>query len=602
MPEQIFLQILNMNITASYVILFILPARFVLRKVPKIFSYVLWSAALFRLICPWSFESVLSLFEIGGRTTKQLSSVALQQPAFSTQGNVISSGRALSGADLAGQTWTPSLGEVFTGLWLAGAAILLGYSLVLLVRLHRQLKGAVREKGNIYRSKYLATPFVMGVLHPKIYLPEALTDAEKEYILLHEQIHIERHDYIVKLLSFLVLCVHWFNPLVWIAFFLSAKDMEMSCDEAVIRKLGNDVKKDYSISLLSLSTGRRIVGGTPLAFGEGDIKGRIRNVLHYKKPALWVSIAALAGVGVLCLGLIANPRVRGSLTGDPSREDIVVSTAPVQEDRLAFSSEEAAAGEGEQEVLNSAASLEEAVSLAILEQNSRDYLEGDFAAEAHTVLGTHRESIKDSDGTDTVTVYAMVLYTEFKYQENGLSDVGGSHMPVAITFEVGENNSYRLKEYWIPQDGSYYESSIRKKFPLESVEDALDTQKYIEAHMISCYEQAIAYGKLDLSSEIAGLIKTICSSPAQMSNPTAYIKEHSIEYRTLVYYGNSTLNYCFKLFEQGGQTGLEGHIMASACRDILMAKGMSFDDILYDTGQAWYDSIKTTLQHENLTP
>ena len=149
----------------------------------------------------------------------------------------------------------------------------------------------------------------MGIFYPKIYLPSNLNAAERSYILLHEQTHIKRLDHIFKIISFLVLCVHWFNPFAWIAFFLSGKDMEMSCDEAVIRRLGDEVKKDYSASLLTLATGRRIVSGTPLAFGEGDTKGRIKNVLNYKKPRVWAVLIALPAVVFVVIGLITSPKV-----------------------------------------------------------------------------------------------------------------------------------------------------------------------------------------------------------------------------------------------------------------------------------------------------
>ena len=187
------------------------------------------------------------------------------------------------------------------GVWLAGAALLLLSSLTSMLRLRRRLVGAVRLRDNIYLADRIPSPFVMGLLRPRIYLPSTLKEVERGYILLHEQHHIRRRDHLAKLLAFLALCIHWFNPLVWLAFILSGRDMEMSCDEAVVRKLGEDIRADYSASLLSLSTGRRIVAGTPLAFGEGDAGGRIRNLLNWKRPQPWVLIACAA----VCAGLIA---------------------------------------------------------------------------------------------------------------------------------------------------------------------------------------------------------------------------------------------------------------------------------------------------------
>ena len=194
---------------------------------------------------------------------------------------------------------------------------------------------AVYEKDNIYLAEHLDTPFVMGIIRPKIYLPASLTGDEKKYILLHEKMHIRRLDHVIKVVSFFVLCLHWFNPLVWIAFFVSGGDMEMSCDEAVIKELGRGIKKEYSSSLLTLATGRRIIGVTPLAFGEGDTKGRIKNILNYKKPALWVVALSLIIVTVFGIAFAANQKagrsfkMSGNYLSDLQPEEIVKSVAKI---------------------------------------------------------------------------------------------------------------------------------------------------------------------------------------------------------------------------------------------------------------------------------
>ena len=244
MLDNIFLQVLNMSYTASYVILFILLARIALRKAPKSLSYALWSVALFRLVCPYSFESALSLLSIGGRTTN-LRPFPEQHVTLETiRNSVASNGNKVVSPVISDMPSEPLLDNIFTLLWLLGIAVLLIYSFVMLFRLKKQLKDAVHDTDNIYLSAHLSTPFVMGVIRPKIYLPQFLSETEKKYILLHERTHIHRFDHLFKLVGFFVLCVHWFNPLVWLAFFLSGRDMEMSCDEAVIKKLGNDVKRN----------------------------------------------------------------------------------------------------------------------------------------------------------------------------------------------------------------------------------------------------------------------------------------------------------------------------------------------------------------------
>lgn len=310
MLDALFLQILNMSFTASFVIVFVLLARILLKKSPKVLSYTLWSVVLFRLVCPFSFESVLSLLpantnpipsDIGMMAVPQINT-GLPALNNAVNSNLPAATPAASVNPV--QIW------IFAGrvLWLAGIAVLLIYSLAMLLQLTKKLKNAVHDRDNIYLSDQIDTAFVLGAFRPKIYLPSYLGDTQRDYILLHEQTHIRRLDHIVKLAGFFVLLLHWFNPLVWIAFYASGKDMEMSCDEAVVKKLGNGVKKDYSTSLLSLATGRKIVGGTPLAFGEGDTRGRIKNVLNYKKPAFWVVVlSAIAAVSV-GVGLTANPK------------------------------------------------------------------------------------------------------------------------------------------------------------------------------------------------------------------------------------------------------------------------------------------------------
>ncbi len=309
MLGRLFLQILNMSFTASLAILFVLAVRLLLKKAPKLFSYALWSVVLFRLICPFSFESAFSILPTKVNPISQ-NIVYARVPQVDT--GIATINRVVNASLPAGTPYAsinPLQVWVFLGtiLWVTGIAVLLFHSLTSLVRLQSQLRDAVHEGEHIYISKKLDTPFVMGLLRPRIYLPAALSAEEKNYILLHEQTHIKRGDHLFKLLFFCVLCLHWFNPLVWVAFFVSSRDMEMACDEAVIKKLGNGLKKNYSASLLALATGRRLVSGTPLAFGEGDTKARIKNVLNYKKPAFWVAALALVVMVCIGVGLMANP-------------------------------------------------------------------------------------------------------------------------------------------------------------------------------------------------------------------------------------------------------------------------------------------------------
>lgn len=320
-----FLQILDMSRTAGFVILAVLAARLFLKRAPKIFSFALWLVVFFRLLSPWAVEAPVSILP---RTAPAAESYTLAEERISPAGAARAANRALGdilnggtgiqqiktmGTDEYGRTeyvsssWWEVLILAGKYLWLAGAVIMGIYGALSYRRLRRNLVGALVLRDNIFLSDYIASPFVLGLFAPKIYLPSSLPEKEQGYIILHEQCHIRRLDHITKALSFLALGIHWFNPLVWLAFVLFEKDMEMSCDEAVLRKLGGGIRADYSASLLSLATGRRIIAGTPLAFGEGDTKGRIRNLARWKKPVLWTVLAAAGCCIILAICLLTNP-------------------------------------------------------------------------------------------------------------------------------------------------------------------------------------------------------------------------------------------------------------------------------------------------------
>ena len=314
--------VFNMSVTASVAILFVLLARLLLKRAPKIFSYALWAVVLFRLLCPVSITtgfSLLGLFDAPvTETTTHTTAVeyipqdVVHTPAPEVKLPVPDVNQSVNEALPQGDEQTAAdpleaPAALATLVWLAGIGVLAAYSVVSLLRLRGRLVGAVPLQSNIYLADYIESPFVMGILRPKIYLPSSLSEQEQGYIILHERHHIRRGDHIIKALSFFALCVHWFNPLVWVAFVLSAKDMEMSCDEAVVKNLGEGIRADYSASLLSLATGRRIIAGTPLAFGEGDTKGRIRNLANWKKPAFWVVLLAVIACIILAISLMTNP-------------------------------------------------------------------------------------------------------------------------------------------------------------------------------------------------------------------------------------------------------------------------------------------------------
>lgn len=300
----IFERVLNMSLTGSIVIAVVLLARLLLRRAPKIYSYMLWAVVLFRLLCPISLSAGLSVLKpLPVMTTQGLSTVTYRPvepviPAFGEIGQ--EAARTESAETVKAETGLQTM-TLAAAVWLTVGGALAGCSLVQYIVLRRKLREAVPYRGEILLSDKIRTPFVMGVLSPKIYLPWDTPMEERRFIIAHERHHLHRGDPLWKLLGYLALCVHWFNPLVWLAFFLGGKDMEMSCDEAVLNRLGEDIRADYSQALLRLATHKRLIAGMPLAFGEGETKGRVRNMARWRRPKIWVS-----GIcAVLCLTVLA---------------------------------------------------------------------------------------------------------------------------------------------------------------------------------------------------------------------------------------------------------------------------------------------------------
>lgn len=311
--DSLFLVVLNMSLTGAFVIAAICLARLPLKKAPKIISYCLWAVAGFRLAFPFAIEGVFSLLPFSARPipmdiamqpNPHIGSIALPTPT------PLASVTPL-------QVWT----FIGTYVWLIVAAVMLIYGVVSYLLLKHSMHGAKYVDGNIYEADNIQSPFVLGVLKPRIYLPLGLSEQEKRYIILHEQTHLRRYDHIIKFAAYFVLCLHWFNPLVWVAFRLLGVDMEMSCDERVLKELGGEIKTDYSLSLLSLATQRRTIGGSPLAFGENSIKGRVKNVLNFKKPSRIIIVLAIALAVVLSVGFAVNRVAEApplqQVTGEP---------------------------------------------------------------------------------------------------------------------------------------------------------------------------------------------------------------------------------------------------------------------------------------------
>ena len=309
--SELFLKIVNMSISASWAVVAVLALRFCLKKAPKWVNVLLWGIVAMRMVFPFSIESVLSLIPSAETISptimmEQSPSVQTGVPALNHVINpVISSSFTPAPGASANplQIWIP----VLAGIWLFGIAALFLYSAVSYWRLRRKVCEAVILRGNIYQSEKVGSPFVLGIIRPKIYLPYHMDSREMDHVIAHEQTHIRRRDHWWKPLGFLLLTIHWFNPLMWLSYVLLCRDIELACDEKVIREMGNEQRADYTQALVACSVGRRVIAACPLAFGEVGVKERVKSVMNYKKPAFWIVLASVIVCAAAAVCFLTNP-------------------------------------------------------------------------------------------------------------------------------------------------------------------------------------------------------------------------------------------------------------------------------------------------------
>lgn len=349
----VFLKIVNMSITASWLILAVIILRLALKKAPKWISCVLWAFVAFRLICPFSVESNLSLIPgtesyhineiLGGSThvsdigdnpqaqtgLKAYGTGSLFTQAFGSAGSSFTQAFDGFGSSFGSRTISNDLtlesnrgtgqennsGNIPNAIgyvWIGGVAALLIYALVSYIRLKRNVKASIRIKDNIYACDEVKSPYILGIVKPIIYVPSTMEGETLSYVINHETAHIKRHDHWWKPLGFFVLAVHWFNPLCWLAYILLCRDIEMACDEKVIMEFDNEDKAAYSQALLDCSFSRRRIAACPLAFGEVGVKERVKAVLNYKKPAFWIIVVAVLACIAVAVCFLTNPKSKPS--------------------------------------------------------------------------------------------------------------------------------------------------------------------------------------------------------------------------------------------------------------------------------------------------
>lgn len=312
---EVFTKLLNMSLTASILVLIIIVLRFALRKTPKKYICILWALVALRLICPFSISSVFSAYNMLDKNT--ISSGQVEY--FEYNGKTEKPQLTFEVPALVNDNYSPdsmTVGTRTSGvymptvvyIWLFGIIAMAAYAIVSYARLHKEVKASIKKEDNIYVCDEINTPFILGFIRPRIYLPSGISEEVREHVVAHEKAHIKRIDYIWKPLGFVLLSVYWFNPVMWIAYIFLCKDIEGACDEKVISQMDKESIASYSQALLMCAAQRRMITACPIAFGETDVKGRIKNVLNYKKPAFWIICISIVSCIVVAVCFLTNPK------------------------------------------------------------------------------------------------------------------------------------------------------------------------------------------------------------------------------------------------------------------------------------------------------
>lgn len=346
--SDIFLKLLNMSFTASFLIVAILILRHVLQRAPKWAICALWALVAIRLVCPFSFESVLSLVPSANPIPEEI--VYMEQPQIH------------SGIIMVDQTINPVLSEnlaptpaesvnpmqiwlaVATLVWAVGVGAMLLYAVVSYFLLYRKVQVSICTEDKIFICDDIDSPFILGIVRPRIFLPSGMEETTQQYVVAHEKAHLKRLDYLWKPFGFLLLSIYWFNPFTWIAYIMLCRDIELACDEKVIKDMGVEDKKEYSKALLTCNVSRRMIAACPLAFGEVGVKERVKSILNYRKPSFWIVVIVFVAVIGVVVFFMTNPVSKEEPSGESDTKGAGTMTeepAPTDKDTPVENSNEA---------------------------------------------------------------------------------------------------------------------------------------------------------------------------------------------------------------------------------------------------------------------
>ena len=556
--EAVFLSLVNRSITAGWLVLAVLALRLLLRRAPKSVLCAMWGLVALRLLCPVFIESPLSLVPSAQPLPREILTAAQPEiySGVAVIDRVVNPVLANTLAAAPGESVNPTqiLAAVLPWIWLLGMVGMLGYALFTTLRLRRRVSTAVlREKG-VKESEFVKTPFVLGLIHPTIYLPFHMESADAVHVLAHERAHIRRGDPWWKVLGFLLLAIYWFHPLMWVAYFFLCRDIEAACDEAVIRDLSQEERQGYAAALLRLSAAVPGLHACPLAFGEVGVKGRIKRVINYKKPGFWIVTVAVLAAIVVAVCFLTSPAAEktSEITLPPAENADTVQPQPQEQPEAPVVEEENEAAQPEEDP------LEAAITAAIFQRNEPIF-ENTTVRTAVFQCFDQQELAFDSDPPqpNQLTLYGNALYLGFSVEDGILHQTEGSNIPVAITFSC-EEEGYKLVEYWQPGDGTDYAPDIRAKFPAEAAKLALGDQPYLLQQFQLCYAQAVEESGVDPDVAIEAYLQELASEPSTSSNPQDYLEANPVAHRELTYYGAYTVAYCTA---QGDRSDLMGQLM-----------------------------------------
>lgn len=567
--SSLFNSVLNMSITGSVVIAAVIIVRLLMKKLPKKYAYMLWSVVGFRLCIPFSFKGFISIFQFNP---------IKEQTGYITDGLRMSYVPAVEAPSDHVQNFAPpttiaadavdkvTLSDVLPYIWFAVMVLMLIYGAVSYFLIKNKLSTAVKYRDNIYQSDRILSPFILGIFKPKIYIPFGVHDEYLSYIIAHESCHLKRRDNVIKLFAFILLCVHWYNPFCWLAFYLMNKDMEMSCDERVIKD-NADIKKIYSFALLSFAADNKIPSPASLCFGEGSVKGRIKNVLSFKKPKAAVSAIAVNLCVIVLVACAANP----------IENKKIASTAIENGGYTAYAIGDFVAEQG-------------SLSAVGLGNKGYVYISDNGMVAYNSQLGNGSIPSYYSSGWKLSGDFTEDELN--KYLENNVC------MPVKDDWTLPKFEAATVIDYfdalysstpsysiYVLDNEPYMINYASRYFLLnydETENEKLSDDNYV-ANLMLLQEDTRKY----IDSLFNNITHPDDEAVNASSNPGDYVRYNQVGYDELVSGNIYTLQYIFEEFEKGGQTDLKGHIMRLVLDDIIGSEALKLSA---STGQEYYDA------------